>query len=160
MGSARTQTIEHVRADRDGEFLARLLDRIPDSVFVYYVDEPELFKLVYVNRKAYETRGYDRDEMLAMRLTDVVAPEVLPRIVGWIEEFKRLGKLNIESVQRRKDGTTLPVEVSLELAEYAGRRVAVSTDRDISVRKRTEAERAQARRELQDSARSNLTVSI
>jgi signal transduction histidine kinase len=57
--------------------------------------------------------------------------------------------LFFETVQRRKDGSTYPAEVSLSRADWGEQTFVFMLQRDITDRKATEAELAQYRRELE-----------
>jgi two-component system, chemotaxis family, CheB/CheR fusion protein len=95
-------------------------------------------RLLYVNRRAWERLGYTEEEMLRMRLWDIEP--------SWSEErfeelFRRLERMRVppfESVRRRKDGTTFPVEVGVTGVNFAGERCLFVVARDIAERKRVE----------------------
>ena len=86
--------------------------------------------------------GYDRDEVLSMKISDVIVPEHLERAK---EAFAR--KLRGEDTATfyeidivAKDGRRIPVEVSTRLIKRDGQPVAVQgIARDISDRKENEA---------------------
>lgn len=121
------------------EFHSFLLNSVSDGVFVYFYDEPDRGRLVYVNEAAHRARGYTRDEMLRMNVLDVVSPERRDALAGWIDQLEERGDLRVESVHQRKDGSVFPVEVWLRLVQF-GRRLVVSVSRDLTVRKRREEE--------------------
>jgi PAS domain S-box-containing protein len=69
-----------------------------------------------------------------MRLHDLdVHPETLltPDKVQW---FQSRGHILFEREQKKKDGTTIPVEISSRITEYFGMPAVMSTVRDISER--------------------------
>ena len=119
-------------------FRSVLLGSVSDSVIVYWRDGPDARRLVYVNAAAYVSRGYSQDEMLQMRAEDLVSPEVRPRLDEWLATLDERGRVTFESTHVRKDGTMFPVEASLRLIEYGGRRVVVNVSRDITERKLAE----------------------
>src|SRR5436309_3250176 len=59
--------------------------------------------------------------------------------------------LTFETVHRRKDGSTFPVEVSSRGAEVAGERLLLSLIRDISERRRSEEELRRSREQLSET---------
>ncbi len=91
-----------------------------------------------VNRKACQSLGYTRDELVGKTAPDV-DPDITP---ANIEEINR--KLNagetvaFESRHRRKDGTVFPVEVRGEAFWEGGRNFVVALARDMTERKHAE----------------------
>jgi PAS domain S-box-containing protein len=84
----------------DDSVLLELWDQTPALIFVAD-DEMRYFA---VNRTAYETLGYSRDELLALHVTDVaVAPDAKPLYNTMIAVGGQLGFTEIAT----KDGTRL-----------------------------------------------------
>jgi PAS domain S-box-containing protein len=91
-----------------------------------------------VNRHACESLGYSRDELIGMAPTDF-DPDAKAAFPQGMRERLQTGEiLTFESRHRRKDGTEFPVEVRIREFEQGGRRVSLT--RDITERKRAEAE--------------------
>jgi PAS domain S-box-containing protein len=94
------------------------------------------------NPAATELLGYERAELLSMRVADLVAQ---PR--EWTEEeFRRFldeGRWTGEIELRRKDGSVVDVEVTAARVEGAAAPIHVSTLRDLTDRNRGRAERAE-----------------
>lgn len=61
--------------------------------------------------------GYTREELLSMSLPDVVPVFTWERHQGILDTFYESGNARFESVRKRKDGSTFPVEVSVKLVE-------------------------------------------
>ncbi len=111
------------------------VDRASDAVFWMGSDA----RLIYVNDAACRQLGYSREELLAMTVHDV-APDFPP--ASWPQqwaELKRRGHFTFESHYRCKDGTTRPVEVSVNYLEFGGRAFNFAFSRDITERKKAEA---------------------
>jgi C4-dicarboxylate-specific signal transduction histidine kinase len=68
--------------------------------------------------------------------------------------------VTIESRHRRKDGTTFPVELRLRQIHQGGRRMTISMARDITERRRVEAERERLRRLEADLERVNRVTTM
>ncbi len=107
--------------------------------------EADSARLVYVNSSACQNLGYSREELLGMTVFDIdpnFPPEVWP---AHMEVFKKEKKLNFETRHQRKDGTIFPVEINSHYVVYEGKEYSVAFSRDITDRKKNEAEIIQAR---------------
>ncbi len=112
-----------------------LLDRASEGAF--WADSCGRF--FYVNEAACAMMGYTREELLALRVPDILSPE----LGGMFEESSRQvreeGPFTFEAVHVRKSGERFPAEVSLNYLEYQGRKCYCAFARDITERKRAEA---------------------
>ena len=102
--------------------------------------------------------GYAREELLGMSVYEVdpTFPEGFwPR--HW-QELKQARSLSHETVHRRKDGTTIPIEVSANYVEFENTAYNFSFCSDISERKRAEDERARYRDHLEELVAERTTA--
>jgi PAS domain S-box-containing protein len=108
------------------------------SICAYLVD-PEA-RFLYVNEQACRTLGYAREELLSMTVHDL-DPDFPPAVwpAHWAE-LKKKGGLHFETSNRRKDGTMVPVEMTLNFLAFGGREYNVAFGLDISERKKAEQE--------------------
>jgi len=111
--------------------------------------------LIYVNRAWRETLGYSEEDVRNLTLFDIIHPDSLPHCM---EMFKRVmsgEKLtHVEAMFVTKEGRTITVEGSTSCNLKDGKPVATrSIFRDITERKRFEAELAKARDIAIESAR-------
>jgi two-component system, cell cycle sensor histidine kinase and response regulator CckA len=81
--------------------------------------------------------GYSREELLALTIRDLRAPESLDQCQEQMNRADVSGTL-FETVHRRRDGTVFPVEVSSVGATIHGTRILLSLVRDITSRKKAE----------------------
>ena len=95
-------------------------------------------RLLEVNAAAASAYGYTHEELLALTIHNLRAPGTEPLTSAQMTQADTQGLL-FETVHRRKDGSTFPVEVSSRGATIGGIRTLVSVVRDISERKRAEA---------------------
>ncbi len=109
-------------------------------------------RIVEANRAAVQAYGYSDDELRSLTIYDLRAAETAPEIRQQMERAEREQGLLFETVHRRKDGRTFPVEVSSRGAGAGGERLLLSIIRDISERKQAEAERARLLEEVQRRA--------
>ena len=111
-----------------------LVDHASDAFFLYNEDATVLD----VNRQACENLGYRRDELIGMSAFDF-GPDLTPEALERIRERLRGGQIvTYDGRHRRKDGTMFPVEIRIRAHWHEGHLLAVSLDRDITERTRTE----------------------
>ena len=116
------------------ERFQRIFDNAKDGIFIETTDG----RIVDVNKAACRMLGYTREELCSMHVKDLVPPEIAAQLPETIQdETVRDGKY-IETVNVRKDGTRLPVEVSDTLVEIWGEKMVIAILRDITERKRAE----------------------
>lgn len=107
-------------------------------------------RFIEVNQRAIEGYGYTREELLGMHASQLRAPETKADFIGQIEAAKEVGKAIYETIHRRKDGTTFPVEISLRAIDIDGKMFYQAVIRDISKRKRFEAALRASEREYRE----------
>jgi PAS domain S-box-containing protein len=87
------------------------------------------------NAAAVAAYGYDLDALLKLSITDLRAPDTRPAVPGQLAAADESG-LAFETVHRRKDGSTFPVEVSSRGADVGGERLVMSIIRDVTERRK------------------------
>jgi PAS domain S-box-containing protein len=126
-----TARLRAAEALRRSEQRYRELFESADGVFISTPDG----RCVDVNTAACRLLGYARDELIGRSITELVSPDDLPRQSAVVGKIRAGGTDVSEWTMRRKDGTSVPVELSADtlpdgrLRGYA---------RDISERKRAE----------------------
>ncbi|HEY9640078.1 MAG TPA: PAS domain S-box protein [Coleofasciculaceae cyanobacterium] len=132
----------------------QLLSEYSRDIILYFRDNGEILE---ANRAAVQTYGYDRAELLTLKISDLRAPTTLDNLSEQLEQASQQGIL-FETVHRRKDGSYFPVEVSAQSAVIENENVVLSVIRDITERKQAELEqeqllvREQAAREVAEAA--------
>ncbi|MFZ4620736.1 MAG: PAS domain S-box protein [Bacteroidota bacterium] len=110
-----------------------LFDHSPEAYEVVDHDG----RIVEVN-SAMSQLGYTREEMLSLSIFEI-KPEITPAL---FEEIKStimpMSSLHFESVHRRKDGSTFPVELSISSFHLNGVKNYIIESRDITERIRAE----------------------
>ncbi|MBT8368418.1 MAG: PAS domain S-box protein, partial [Deltaproteobacteria bacterium] len=106
------------------------------SVATYWIN-PDA-RITYINEAASRSLGYSKDELMKLSIGDIDPqwPADLRR--ERFEEIKSHGSLTFESVHRRKDGTTLPVEVTATFLRFNDVEYLFAFVADITHRKRAE----------------------
>ena len=111
-----------------------LLDQSNDAIEVI---DPENLGFLDVNERSHIELGYSREELLSMTVYDI-NPKADESLVAWVrKQLRESGFAMMETVHRRKDGTTFPVEANLRHVRLE-REYVVSISRNISARKRAE----------------------
>ena len=93
-----------------------------------------------VNERALEMYGYERDEMLRLRFDELhpdQAPSTLDDVTAALAQS---GSWLFEGLALRKSGEVVPVESHVRLTEVGGSRFVQAIVRDITERKRIQAE--------------------
>jgi PAS domain S-box-containing protein len=122
------------RTIRQLELFRTLLDHSNEAIEVV---DPETLRFIDANEKAWSGLGYSREEILSLRIFDV-DPEITQTSVAKMkEELQRSGFLVRESIHRRKDGSTFPVEVSMKWV-HLERDYVVTIVRDLTGRNQAE----------------------
>src|SRR5712691_2038549 len=119
---------------RELKLFRTLVDRSNDSIQVV---DPRTLRFLDANEKACAQLGYSREELLCLGVFDIdpIATESSTAQVR--EELRRKGFVAMESVHRRKDGSTFPVELSLTRVQLE-RGYVVVVARDVTERKQAE----------------------
>ncbi|MFC6758055.1 MULTISPECIES: PAS domain S-box protein [Haloarcula] len=116
--------------------LRALFDKSPDGIIVHDAEGA----ILDVNDTVVESLGYDRERLCSMSVADIevgIEPSELRAV--W-SEMDRDDILKVESEHRRQNGETFPVEVWVNKTEVDGAERFIAVDRDITERKRREAE--------------------
>lgn len=122
---------ERKRSQEALKLEAQLLDAATDSIFLLDFEG----NLIYINEAAYKSRGYTKDELMAMNLKDFDIPEHAKFIGLRMQELMEKGEATFESAHFRKDGSILPLEVHARIIEVGDKKLALSVTRDITERK-------------------------
>ena len=95
-------------------------------------------RILDANDRAAGNYGYERHELLAMRISDL-QDDSPDSIRAQTLQIAQTGSLLYETVHVRRNGERFPVEVSARLYQDDGRTFCHSLVRDITARKQTEA---------------------
>jgi len=151
---------ERKRAEESLKLFRMLADQSNDAIEVV---DPETLRFIDINDRACINLGYTRDELLSMKVYDIDPNIDESRHARVLDDLRASGSVIIESLHRRKDGTTFPVEVSIKQVKL-DRTYMIAMARDITERKRTEQALQESRAALTRVARiatmGELTASI
>lgn len=131
---------ERKRIQDNLERFKTTLDKTLDCVFMF---DAQTLRFIYTNQGAVEQVGYSREELLSMTPFDIKPDFTEATFREFIGPFLKGNDkaVNFETIHRHKDGTDIPVEISLQyvVPENDNARF-VAIVRDISDRKQIEQE--------------------
>ncbi|MDW7675785.1 MAG: PAS domain S-box protein, partial [Bacillota bacterium] len=107
-------------------------------------------KFLEVNDVACKMLGYSKKEFAQMTIADIDDPSsVKDNKASWRKLFEQ-GFLVCEVSHRKKDGNTVPVELSVKLIDLGGETLVLTHSRDITERKTAQEEIRRRNQELVD----------
>ncbi len=109
---------------RDEQRFQSLLESAPDPFLI--VDQNG--RIVLINRQTENTFGYEREELLRQPLELVLPEAAQSRRLDWRSAVR------IETTGRRKDGTSLPVEIGFSSVIGTENRLFCAAVRDVTER--------------------------
>lgn len=127
----------------------KLIDESNDAIEVV---DPQTMRFLDVNEKACRELGYTRDELLSLRVYDIDPALDESGEAKCQSGLNESGFKLFETVHRRKDGSTYPVEINVRRVEL-DRVYSVNVVRDITERKRVEETLRQKDVELTEAQR-------
>jgi PAS domain S-box-containing protein len=122
----------------------------------------ETLQYLEVNDAAVCHSGYSRDELLRMRVTDLLPPEAAPSVLSQMQVLRTQSRDRGQGRHRLKDGRVVDVEVDAHALHFRGRRAVLGIIQDITERKRAEAEILAAKEaaEAANRAKSNFLATM
>ncbi|HYA16207.1 MAG TPA: PAS domain S-box protein [Bryobacteraceae bacterium] len=143
-----------IHAVEDVTELRRVLEAVPEAI----IEADAAGRIDLVNDSAVKMFGYTREELLELNIDELVPEAQREAHAGYRSEYVRHPRIRpmgqgIELSGRRKDGSTFPAEISLSPNVFAGRFRTIASVRDITERRRAEAQIERHRAQLLFSAR-------
>ncbi len=124
---------ERIRAEEVLNRYQLLFEHASDIILFFRPDG----KILEANTAAVNTYGYSREQLLAMNVSDLRAPQTKSLFAVQIDQVERKGLL-YETIHQLRNGRTMPVEVSLQATELGNEKVLLGIIRDVTDRKKAE----------------------
>lgn len=134
--------------EKSEERFRGLVEQAVDGFFLHDTEG----RLIDVNQRVCDKLGYAREELLSMSVAafDVkVASGEFPKTL-W-SSLSPNEPVTLQSVHKRRDGSTFPVELRIGLLDLGAQRVVMALARDVSERLAAEQERQKLESQLQQS---------
>jgi len=129
-----TRTLIQSVAESEGRFRT-LVEHAADAFFLHDLDG----HIIDVNRRACESLGYARDELLKLSIPDIDIQFPQEKFRMLMEKARAGDLQSVEGLHKRKDGSTFPVEVSTSCIVLDGEKRMFAMARDITARKQADA---------------------
>jgi PAS domain S-box-containing protein len=129
-----------LRAELERAAMARRLEHLTRFAndMIFLADEQQ--RIVEANERAEQLLGYAREELIGMPVVRLRHPSSAADYTERVREQVERGSVRFETTYQRRDGSPLPVEVSIFSDVVDGRRFFHGIARDVTDRKRLEAE--------------------
>jgi PAS domain S-box-containing protein len=116
------------------ERFRKLFDSTGDDIFVTDIEE----NIVEVNNSVCESLGYSRDELLAMKMSDIKSAKYKQQVAENRKIIYEKGSHTFESEHATKNGNIIQVEFTSRLVSYGDEQLILSVVRNISQRRELE----------------------
>jgi PAS domain S-box-containing protein len=107
---------------------AEMLDLISDSVFLHDMHG----NIKYVNKAACKSLGYTAEEITNMNVVDINAEELRRKAEIRVKLVSSQKESRFKTVQVRKDGSRMPVDVHSKVIKRGGQRFILGVVREIT----------------------------
>lgn len=138
----RKEDIEELR------LRAQILDATSDAIYLRQVNGP----IVYMNGATEKIFGYTMDELNAIGLPQIITQDNKPLYKPRLKEIIEKGHAKFETVIERKDKSLYPVETTARLIKFKDENYILAISRDVSERKKNEAQNQTYNTKLQSLA--------
>jgi PAS domain S-box-containing protein len=152
----RRGTVQDITERKRAEEALRLtqfsVEHASDAIF--WMDPQG--RILYVNEAACRSVGRSREELLSLSIPDI--DPLVPKDAwgtSW-EAVKARGSVVLETQHQTKQGWVFPVEVTANYLEFGGKEYSFAFARDMTERKRAEAEHVRLVTAIEQSAEAVL----
>ncbi|NLD44989.1 MAG: PAS domain S-box protein [Chloroflexi bacterium] len=119
----------HSLRESEGQYRS-IFESVSDGLTIF----SEEGTILEVNAAACRIYGYSRDELVGMHLSRLVHPDHYHGLVNCRAAIARDGVFHAQSVNIRKDGSPIDLEIRATAFTFQGRRCLLSVDTDVTER--------------------------
>ncbi len=113
----------------------QIIEQATDAIFLHDFDG----HIIDANQSACRSLGYEREQLLSTGMDAIELTYHHQDLPGKWRAMRRGSPITIDGVQKRKDGSTFPVELRLGLFETDACPLVLMLSRDVSERKLAQA---------------------
>ncbi|MEA2033999.1 MAG: transporter substrate-binding domain-containing protein [Euryarchaeota archaeon] len=129
-----------------------LFDSINEAVFLHEVlPDNKSSNFTEVNETACRRLGYTRDELLQMKISDIIRPEILEYNSIQAEIIEKGNHFSFYTEHIRKDGSVFPVYIKARILEFGDRKYILQLARDISEEKESRRREGDALKQIEEN---------
>lgn len=126
----QTQDQHRMIQERE-ERLRLLVENAGDAIYIARLDG----SFIEVNSEAERQTGFSKQELLSMSVGDLDNNVTRESFLSFGESMRSRKRMSFETLHRRKDGSTFPVEVKAVYLESGGEECVFGIARDMTERK-------------------------
>jgi two-component system cell cycle sensor histidine kinase/response regulator CckA len=135
---------ERKRTEKEIALLKHSIDVHYDAAYWTDIDS----RFIYVNEIGCKALGFGSGELVGKTILDVNPQATSERMNAVWDKLRKDGFHRSESIHQRQDGSAFPVEILTSYVQFDGQEYACGFARDITERKRAEAERGKLEAQL------------
>jgi PAS domain S-box-containing protein len=135
LNDARIQS-DRKQAEQQIKLLSHALNHVREGAFLTDLHDT----VVYVNQEACRSLGYERNELLGMRVLDF-DPDMTDKELAEIKIAAQEASITFETRHQTRSGRIFPVEITATQIDFDGDQYGLSLVRDITERKNIERQR-------------------
>jgi PAS domain S-box-containing protein len=132
----RARRRPHSASPTSADQFRTIFESVTDGILIFEPDG----RIIEVNPVVCERLGYTREQLLTMSILQLDTSESAGLFESRIARVLREGEARFEVEHVRKDGSVLPLEVGSRVMEFDGRTAILSVQRDITERRRAQAD--------------------
>ncbi|OYT60790.1 diguanylate cyclase [Euryarchaeota archaeon ex4484_178] len=120
--------------EREMEYYKTIINESPDGIFIESISGD----IIDVNDSAAKMLGYTKEELLKIGLREIVPEELLKNSLEIMKSLREKKRVILETFNRHKKGSLIPIELSLNLIKIGGREYVIAISRNLSQRRGAE----------------------
>lgn len=134
-----------------------LIEQAADEILIHDFSG----QIIDANSSACQSLGYSHSELLSMNFTDLDGKYSAPKLESyWKKLSPQESSLSMESIQKRQDDSSFPVEMNLSLIDLEEDQLILVVVRDISKRQETERKVLNAVIETEETERKRFAKDL